>query len=597
MVDAVQEKTGAENVVWDLSALYAGADDPAINRDLEDVNARADRFAEKYRGRVATLSASELAQALTDMEGIEETMGKLGSFAGLRWTTDVANPSYGALMQKMEESGSQLQQKMLFFNLEWANAPDDQVKIAADPALARWQHYLESARRFRPHLLTEPEEKILSEKAVTGIQAWNRYFGEVLANYRYNLDGQEVPQEAVLRRLYLADREARRKAADTMTTGLRQTLHTTTYVFNVMLAEKASTDRLRKYPTWISARNLDNEASDEMVEALVSAVTSRYDIVARYYRTKRKLLGYDELFDYDRYAPLAQAQTYYSWNEAREIVLNAYGAFHPRLAAVAGEFFDKNWIHAPVMPGKRAGAYAHPCVPSAHPFVFVNFTGVDRDVMTLAHELGHGAHMYLSRPKGVLEAYTPLTTAEMASVFGEMLVFTDLMNRESDRSVQMSMLARKIEDTFATVFRQISMNRFENAIHNARRKEGELTSDRMSELWMDTQRAMFEDSVTLRDDYRIWWSYIPHFVNTPGYVYAYAFGELLVLALFNLYRKEGASFAPKYLEVLSAGGSDRPENILKIAGVDLTDPNFWKEGLATVESMVAQFEGLVADSQ
>ncbi len=594
MTQAVQEATGAESVVWDLSDLYKGIDDLAINRDLEQANTLADRFAERYRGRVAALNVQELADALREAEAFNDLAGRLGSFASLQWTTDTGNPAYGALLQRIREASSLLHQKTLFFDLEWANVSDERARIAADPSLARWRHYLESSRRFRPHLLTEPEERILSEKAVTGVQAWNRYFGEVLSAQRYDMDGQKVPQDVILRRLYVPDRDMRKRAADSVTVGLRDLLKTTTYVFNTILAETASDDRLRKYPTWISSRNLDNEASDEMVQALINAVTSRYDIVARYYTIKRQLLGYESLYDYDRYAPLAQEETRYVWDEARGIVLNAYQAFHPRMSEIAGEFFDKRWIHAPALPGKRGGAFASPTVPSVHPYVLVNFTATAKDVMTLAHELGHGVHMYLSRPQGIFEAYTPLTTAEMASVFGEMLVFNDLMNRETDRAVKMSMLASKIEDTFATVFRQISMNRFEDAMHTARRSEGELSPERFSELWMETQRAMFGDSVNLRDEYSIWWSYIPHFLNTPGYVYAYAFGELLVLALFNKYRREGPSFAPKYLEVLSAGGSDKPENILAKVDVDLTDPSFWHQGLATIDEMVTQLEGLVA---
>lgn len=364
-------------------------------------------------------------------------------------------------------------------------------------------------------------------------------------------------------------------------------------MFNTLLAEKASDDRLRKYPTWITSRNLSNETTDEAVQALVDAVTNRYDIVARYYHVKKQLLGVDTLYDYDRYAPLPGAESRYSWDEARQIVITAFNAFSPRMAEVADEFFTKNWIHAPVKQGKRGGAFASPTVPSAHPFVFVNYTGTGRDVMTLAHELGHGIHMYLSRQHGIFGAYTPLTTAEMASVFGEMLVFNDLMAKESDPSVRLAMLASKIEDTFATVFRQVSMNRFENAVHTARREQGELSTETISALWMDTQRTMFGNSVTLRDDYGIWWSYIPHFINTPGYVYAYAFGELLVLALFNKYKREGESFVPRYIDVLSSGGSDKPENILAKAGVDLTDPTFWQEGLSIIDDMVSDLQGLI----
>ena len=386
----------------------------------------------------------------------------------------------------------------------------------------------------------------------------------------------------------------RRTAAQSVTGVLREKLPILTYVFNTLAADKASDDRLRSYQSWISSRNLSNEASDEVVDALIEAVTSRYDIVARYYRLKRDLLGLDELYDYDRYAPLPAAAGEYHWDRAREIVLNAYQNFHPRVAEIAGEFFTRAWIDAAERPGKRGGAYSASTVPSVHPYVFMNYKGAARDVMTLAHELGHGVHQYLSREQGMLQAHTPLTTAEMASTFGEMLVFTDMTAQESDPQVRLAMLANKIEDSFATIFRQVSMNRFEHAMHTARREEGELDSERLSDLWLQTQQAMFMDSVHMSDDYRAWWGYIPHFLHTPGYVYAYAFGELLVLALFARYQQEGGgSFAERYLDVLRAGGSDWPEKTLAPMGVDLTDPNFWQEGLAEIEKMVDQAEALV----
>ena len=323
---------------------------------------------------------------------------------------------------------------------------------------------------------------------------------------------------------------------------------TNTYVFNTILADKASDDRLRNYATWISARNIANEVADETVEALIQAVTSRYDIVERYYRLKKSLLGLDELYDYDRYAPLPAADRRYTWNEAREIVLNAYAQFHPRMAEVARRFFEEQWIDAAVRPGKLGGAFSHGVVPSVHPYVLMNYEGMTRDVMTLAHELGHGVHQSLAGVQGTLQHRTPLTTAETASVFGEMLVFQDLVAAESDPAVRLAMLTSKLEDSFATAFRQIAMNRFENAIHTTRRVEGELTSERFGELWLDTQQAMFGDSVKLRDEYGLWWSYIPHFIGVPGYVYAYAFGELLVLALYAKYKEVGAEFAPRYLD-------------------------------------------------
>jgi oligoendopeptidase F len=333
---------------------------------------------------------------------------------------------------------------------------------------------------------------------------------------------------------------------------------------------------------------------DKTVDALVEAVTSRYDIVARYYRLKRRLLGLDELFEYDRYAPLPAADRRYSWDEGRQIVLDAYGQFHPRMAEVAGWFFDHRWIDAPPRPGKLGGAFSHETVPSVHPYILLNFEGRPRDVMTLAHELGHGVHQKLAGVQGALQAHTPLTTAETASVFGEMLVFQALMAQETDPQVRLGMLTSKIEDSFATAFRQISMNRFEHAIHTARRTEGELTAERFSELWLETQRAMFGDSVTLTEDYGLWWSYIPHFIGTPGYVYAYAFGELLVLALYARYRQAGGDFAEKYLAMLTRGGSDWPHQIVAPLGVDLTDPTFWHGGLGILADLVAEAEELAA---
>lgn len=588
----MSQTNSVENVVWDLSVFYADPADPAIQRDLAEVQAAAERFAERYRGRVASLSAAELAEALQELESIYEKMGRLSAYSSLHWTTNTADPVRGALMQRINEADSQMDQTLLFFTLEWTQLSDEAAQIADDPALSRYRHYLHKQRRYRPHLLSEPEEKILNEKAVTGRQAWARFFEETVSSLRYEWEGQQVPQAVVLRQLYAPEREVRKRAADSITAGLRPHVRTLSYIFNTLLADKASEDRLRKYRTWLSARNLSNETTDEAVQTLVNAVTSRYDIVQRYYTIKRRLLGLDELFDYDRYAVLPSAETRYSWDSARQIVLDAFGAFAPRMADVAREFFDQNWIHAPVVPNKTGGAFSHPTVPSAHPFILLNYTGTVRDVMTLAHELGHGVHQYLSRPHGFFGAYTPLTTAEMASVFGEMLVFNDLMARESDPSARLAMLASKIEDTFATVFRQISMNRFEDAIHTARREEGELSVERFNEFWLQTQRAMFGQSLTLREDYGIWWSYIPHFIRTPGYVYAYAFGELLVLALFSQYKQEGAAFAPRYLEVLSSGGSDSPERILAKVGVDLTDPNFWQQGLQIIDDMVSDLEML-----
>ena len=595
MTETAERLTGAESVAWDLTDLYAGVDDPAIACDLEDAEARAEALAEKYRGRVAKLDARELRDMIAAYESIAEQATRAAVFAFLHWTTNTEDPARGALLQKTREVGARLQQTLVFVTLEWANAPDAKAEaLLNDRNLAHYRHWLETTRRYRPYLLSEPEEKILAEKAVTGRAAWARFFNEVHSAARYEFDGERLPQAVVLSKLMDADRSVRKRAAESITGGLRNLSRTTTFVFNHILADKASDDRLRAYETWISARNLDNEVDDESVEALIDAVTSRYDMVARYYRLKRRLLGVDELFDYDRYAPLPAADRRYTWDQTREIVLDAYGRFHPRMAEIARMFFERHWIDAAVRPGKRGGAYSASVVPSVHPYVFTNFQGLPRDVTTVAHELGHGVHQYLAREQGLLQADTPLTTAEMASTFGEALVFNAMLSQESDPDTRLAMLTAKIEDSFATVFRQVSMNRFEDAIHNARRTEGELTTDQFSALWMETQRAMFADGVTLTDDYGIWWSYIPHFIDTPGYVYAYAFGELLVLALYARYQEDGPRFAGGYIQALQAGGSNWPHAIVKPLGVDLTDPDFWHQGLQILDDRVTQAEELAA---
>lgn len=593
MSDSAAESVGVKGVTWDLSDLYQGLDDPAIMRDLDEADARADQFAAQYRTRIAKLSASELLAMLQTYEAIIELSQKVGSFAFLQWSTSTEDPAAGALFQRANERGSRLGQKLVFVELEWANVSDKKAKaLIKDPALAHYRHWLELARRYRPHLLSEPEEKLLAEKAITGREAWARFFDEVLGAARFEFDGQSLPEQVVLSKLYDVDRDVRKRAAASMTSGLNAVLRTTTYIFNTILADKASDDMLRSYPSWITSRNLGNEVDDETVEALIQAVTGRYDIVSRYYRLKRNLLGLDELFHYDRYAPLPAADRTYRWGQAQEIVLRAYRAFHPQMAEIAQIFFDKRWIDAEIKPGKRGGAYSHSTVPSVHPYVFMNFEGTPREVMTLAHELGHGVHQWLSRDQGLLQAQTPLTTAETASVFGEMLVFEDLLRAEQQPQTQLALLTGKIEDTFATVFRQVAMNRFEAAIHTVRREQGELTPDQFSDIWLRTQRNMFGDSVTMSDDYGNWWSYIPHFIRTPGYVYAYSFGNLLVLALYARYQKVGGDFPDRYLGMLRAGSSDWPHAIVRPLGVDLTDPHFWEHGLRLLDDMVSRAEAL-----
>ncbi len=582
---------GAGTVRWHLDDLH---DSPAsVHDSLAAAEEDAERFADRYRGRIATLDAEGLAEALSTLASIRDELGRAYAFAYLHWSTDTADAERGALLQSVREKYNRIHQTLLFVEVEWAAVdPARAEALLAEQALADYRHYLVLEQEQKEHTLTEPEEKILSEKSVTGRQAWTRFFDETVGALRFELNGDEMTQEEILSKLYEPDRALRRQAAEAFTEGLQERQETLTFVFNTVLADKASTDQLRGYDHWLQSRNLSNEVEEETVESLIEAVTDRYDLVARFYDLKRRLLGLEELYDYDRYAPVGEADTTYEWEEARAVVLDAYADFHDDMAAVAERFFDSQWIDAALSEGKRSGAFSHGTVPSVHPYVLLNYTGTARDVQTLAHELGHGVHQFLSREQSIFHHGTPLTTAEMASVFGEMLVFRRLMRREEDPRNRLAMLVAKIDDTLATVFRQVAMNRFEDRIHTARREEGELPHDAFARHWMETQRAMFEGSVTLGPHYRHWWSYVPHFLHTPGYVYAYAFGELLVLSLYAQYQEAGDAFADRYLDLLRAGGSDWPQSLVAPLGVDLQDPDLWHHGLGHIEGLIDQAEAL-----
>jgi len=593
--DQLERPHGAENITWNLDDLYSSVEE--ADRDLEKAAQQATEFASTYRGRVAELDAGALTQAIGRFEALQDLLGRVDAFAYLRWSADTGKPEHGAFLQKVREASSRLIQSLLFFELEWMLLPEEHANtLLTAPDVSRYRHYLEVQLLFRQHVLTEPEEKILAVKSVNGIGAWTRYFDQMLAALKFNFRGQPLSEQEVLSKLQESDRSVRRDAALALSKGLGTRLPDLTFVFNTVLAEKASDDRLRRYPHWLSARNLSNQVSDETVEALVKAVSGRFDLSARYYRLKGKLLQIEPLEDFDRYAPVKtgteETGWFFTWEEAREVVLSAYQSFHPVFGETARRFFDSEWIDAAIRDGKRGGAFSHGVVPSAHPFILMNYTGKLRDVQTLAHEMGHGIHQYLSRKQGALQASTPLTMAETASVFGEMLTFRSLIERAQKPAVRLSMLMSKIDDTMATVFRQIAMNGFEDSIHKARRAEGELSSDRFGELWIQNQEAMFQGSVKLNTHYATWWSYIPHFVHTPGYVYAYAFGELLVLSLYQVYTEQGDAFVEKYVRLLEAGGSDWPERLLAETGVDVKDPGFWSGGLRAVEQLIQEAETL-----
>ena len=585
---------GAEEVRWDLSRLYPDPVDKQLDDDLMAAEQMADGVSSRLHGRVAELDAAGLSDAVDELQSIQEKVERAGTYAYLNFATDTGDPARGALLQRVQERSTSIATKLLFFELEWAAVSDERAdELLADSALEEWRHFLKAVRRFRPHLLTEPEEKVVTEKSVTGRSAWVRLFSQVTDAINVDVDGESTTLDQALARLHDPDREVRQRAGRAVTGALQPGLPVRTYIYNTVLADHALDDRLRQYSSWIAARNLGNEISDDTVQALVEAVTSRYDIPARWYRLKGRLLGINDLNEHDRYAPLTPDEAEVGWDQARHTVLDAYRSFSPEMADIAAVFFD-GYIDAPPQPGKQGGAFAHPAVPSAHPSVMLNYTGRRRDVMTLAHELGHGVHQVLANRLGLFNASTPLTLAETASIFGETVTFGRILSEENDPKARLALLGGRIEDITASIFRQIAMNRFEDAVHNARRQQGELSSDTIAEHWIRTQRDMFGDSLTITDEYRSWWSYIPHFIHTPGYVYAYAFGNLLALAVYARYEKEGASFVPSYLQLLSAGGSESPDELGRLVGVDLSDPNFWSAGLQVVDELVSEAETLAA---
>jgi oligoendopeptidase F len=584
---------------WDLEPLVDGGGEAGGNRMLDEAVAAASAFAEAYAGKVSELDVSGLERAMHELERIHELIGRAGSYASLRFSTDTADPARGALLQRVQERGTEVETKLLFFELEWAALDDEHAEaLLAPPAdggaddLAFCRHHLRSARRYRPHLLSEPEEKVLAEKSISSRSAWDRLFEELVATLRVNLDDRELTLDVALSRLQFAERAIRRSAAEAVSAALEPGLRTRAFIYNTLVYDKSVEDRLRSYPHWLASRNLANEASDESVMALIEAVRRRFDIPQRWYALKAKLIGVERLADYDRMAPVLEEDVTFSFGEARDMVLDTYESFAAPAGRITRRFFDEHWIDAPVRPNKRGGAFCSYTVPTVHPYVLLNYTARRRDVLTMAHELGHGLHAALAQPRGIFHQSTPLTLAETASVFGETLVFERLLAAAESDDQRLSLLAERLDTAMATVFRQLSMNRFEHLVHTRRRDEGELSSDRISELWVESQSELFGDSVQITDGYRIWWSYIPHFINTPGYVYAYAYGQLLALSAYGRFAQEGESFVPRYLELLAAGGSRSPEALGEIVGIDLADPGFWDAGLALIDEQLSSAEKL-----
>jgi len=582
------------DVHWNLDDLYSGMDDPRVDRDLDNALARAQQFQADYKGRLNSpnLTAETLGAALREYEALQQDGSRPAYFASLLFTTDTSDPARGAFMQKVRERGTELAIPLLFFDLELAALPEGMfAPLVQSPLVAPYAHFLHTLRLYREHLLSETEERLLEETANTGGRAFRRLFSETVSNAEFTFRGETMNQAEILSYLYDADPDARREAAQSFTAGLQANYRTVTFLFNTLLQDKNVSDRLRHYDYPEQSRHLANELPRETVDLVVDTVARNYPLVARFYKVKREILGLETLTHYDRYAPLFEAEGMVTFPDARQIVLDAFGDFSPEMRERAGEFFDKGWIDAPPAPGKEGGAYCQYVTPDLHPFVFLNFLGRMRDVMTLAHELGHGVHASLSRKQSLLNFRGTLPLAELASTFGEMLVFERVQSKANLKD-KLALHAQKIEDAFATIPRQTALYRFEQAIHKHRRSQGELTPDDFGSYWQQEIQAMFGEAVQLGEEHKIWWSYIGHFVNSPFYVYAYSFGELLALSLYRQAQTGGAEFAQNYLDMLAAGGSLSPQQLMATVGIALDDPAFWQGGFEVLEGLVSRFEQL-----
>ncbi len=579
---------------WDLGDLYAAPDAPEIELDLARGESLSKGFAAAYQGQLVGLNGDDLGQAIADYEIITEILYKAMSYAQLLFAADVSDGERGRFYQTTQERVTDISTLTLFFRLELNRLDDDVLaKQLNNKKAAGFGPWIRDVRAFREHQLSDDLEKLLHEKSVSGRAAWVRLFDETEASLRFPLDGNDLSMSDVLNMMSDKDARQRKKAAKVLGGVLGDNIKLFSLVTNTLAKDKAIEDGWRSYPRPISERNLNNQVEDEVVDALVSSVRASYpELSHRYYRLKSKWFGVDKLDYWDRNAPLPEDDArLYDWPQARKMVLDAYGSFEPRLAQIAERFFDGRWIDAELRDGKDSGAFSHSTVPSVHPYILMNFHGKARDVMTLAHELGHGVHQVLSGPQGTLMADTPLTTAETASVFGEMLTFRSLLDGENTPAGRHILLAGKVEDMLNTVVRQIAFHTFEERVHDERAK-GELSPERLGDIWMDVQRESLGDSIRFDDDYRSYWAYIPHFVHSPFYVYAYAFGDCLVNSLYDVFQGGHPGFQEKYLDMLSAGGTRRHKELLAPFGLDASDPDFWKRGLGVVAGFVEELENM-----
>ena len=590
---AVREQAPSPLPEWDLSDLYAAPDAPEVQADLERADQAAAALAEEFKGRLSELSGDDLASLIARYEQIEEWLGRAASYAQLLHAANTEDPKIGRFFQTVQERATAIGTKILFVTLELNRIEDQalEAELAASANLARYRPWIRDVRNFRPHQLDDAIEQVLHEKAITGRRAWTRLFDETMAALRFPYDDRQLTSAEIFDLLQDRDRSKREGAARSIAEVLGRNVRQFALITNTLAKDKQLEDGWRHFARPISSRNLANQVEDEVVDALITAVKRAYPRLShRYYALKARWLGLDRLEYWDRNAPLPEdSDKRVAWGDAKVIVLDAYRRFSPRLAEIVDRFFARGWIDAALRPGKDAGAFCHPTVPSVHPYVLMNYQGRPRDVMTLAHELGHGVHQTLAAAQGPLMAGTPLTLAETASVFGEQLTFRALLEAETDPAQRRIMLAGKIEDGLNTVVRQIAFVEFERRVHDARR-EAELTADELGALWLEIQAESLGPAFHFEDSYKVYWSYIPHFVHVPFYVYAYAFGDCLVNALYAVYQAEPEGFEGRYLELLAAGGTLRHKELLAPFGLDATDPEFWAKGLAVLAGMIDQLD-------
>ena len=584
---------------WNLADLYPSMDGPELAGDIARALSDSAAFEGRWKGRLADEAAAPanggLGAALAEYEALEELIGRIVSYAGLVYSGDTSDPKRAKLYGDVQEKMTDASAHTLFFALE-LNKIDDAVIATAldgDPAFGHYRPWILDLRKDKPYQLEDRVEQLFHEKSVTGRGAWNRLFDETMTSLRFVIDGEELTLEPALNKLQDADPEVRRKASEALAATFKANLRTFTLITNTLAKDKEISDRWRGFEDIADSRHLANRVERSVVDALASAVREAYPRLShRYYAMKAKWLGMDKLNNWDRNAPLPDTpQAVIGWDEAKNTVLSAYHLFSPDMAEIARTFFDRSWIDAAVRPGKAPGAFAHPTVPSVHPYVLVNYMGKPRDVMTLAHELGHGVHQVLAGRQGALMASTPLTLAETASVFGEMLTFRSLLDRTRDRRERKAMLAQKVEDMINTVVRQIAFYEFERKVHTERRN-GELTSDRIGELWLEVQAESLGPAIAIQPGYEAFWTYIPHFIHSPFYVYAYAFGDCLVNSLYAVYQNAESGFQEKYFDMLRAGGTKHHSELLAPFGLDASDPQFWAKGLSVIAGLIDELEAM-----